>query len=136
MSGDFLSQYLASQTGLWQGSGQLSACATLIRSRGSDLASSSSMSVRASMLGGSPGPPRTSGDGAIDPLGPAEGAAHHRRRIVDVLWGKDVCVDVENGIHTAVRKVRHALRTILPAIPSFSRRSVEEATASVRPSKW
>ena len=32
-----------------------------------------------------------------------------RSQIVDVLWGKDVCVDVENGIHTAVRKVRHAL---------------------------
>jgi TolB-like protein/Tfp pilus assembly protein PilF len=32
-----------------------------------------------------------------------------RSQIVDALWGKDVFVDVENGIHTAVRKVRHAL---------------------------
>jgi TolB-like protein/Flp pilus assembly protein TadD len=32
-----------------------------------------------------------------------------RSEIIDALWGKDVFVDVENGIHTAVRKVRHAL---------------------------
>lgn len=32
-----------------------------------------------------------------------------REEIADVLWGKDVFVDVEQGINTAVRKVRIAL---------------------------
>jgi DNA-binding winged helix-turn-helix (wHTH) protein len=32
-----------------------------------------------------------------------------REQIADVLWGKDVFVDVEQGINTAVRKVRLAL---------------------------
>lgn len=32
-----------------------------------------------------------------------------RAEIVDRLWGKDVFVDVETGVHTAVRKVRQAL---------------------------
>jgi TolB-like protein/Tfp pilus assembly protein PilF len=32
-----------------------------------------------------------------------------RGEIVDALWGEGVFVDVENGIHTAVRKVRRAL---------------------------
>lgn len=32
-----------------------------------------------------------------------------RREIVDRLWGPDVFVDVEAGIHTAIRKVRQAL---------------------------
>jgi TolB-like protein/DNA-binding winged helix-turn-helix (wHTH) protein/cytochrome c-type biogenesis protein CcmH/NrfG len=30
--------------------------------------------------------------------------------IVDRLWGKEVFVDVETGVHTAIRKVRQALR--------------------------
>ena len=33
-----------------------------------------------------------------------------RGDIVDRLWGKDVFVDVETGVHTAVRKIRQALR--------------------------
>ncbi len=33
-----------------------------------------------------------------------------RADIVDRLWGKDVFVDVETGVHTAVRKIRQALR--------------------------
>jgi TolB-like protein/DNA-binding winged helix-turn-helix (wHTH) protein/Tfp pilus assembly protein PilF len=33
-----------------------------------------------------------------------------RMEIVDRLWGKDVFVDVETGVHTAIRKVRQALR--------------------------
>ena len=33
-----------------------------------------------------------------------------REEIVERLWGKDVFVDVETGIHTAVRKIRQALR--------------------------
>ena len=33
-----------------------------------------------------------------------------RAEIVDRLWGKDVFVDVDTGVHTAVRKIRQALR--------------------------
>jgi TolB-like protein/DNA-binding winged helix-turn-helix (wHTH) protein/Flp pilus assembly protein TadD len=33
-----------------------------------------------------------------------------RGEIVDRLWGPDVFVDVETGVHTAVRKIRQALR--------------------------
>jgi DNA-binding winged helix-turn-helix (wHTH) protein len=33
-----------------------------------------------------------------------------RTEIVDRLWGKDVFVDVETGVHTAIRKIRQALR--------------------------
>lgn len=33
-----------------------------------------------------------------------------REEIVDRLWGTDVFVDVETGVHTAVRKIRRALR--------------------------
>jgi TolB-like protein/DNA-binding winged helix-turn-helix (wHTH) protein/Flp pilus assembly protein TadD len=33
-----------------------------------------------------------------------------REDIIDRLWGKDVFVDVETGVHTAVRKIRRALR--------------------------
>jgi DNA-binding winged helix-turn-helix (wHTH) protein len=32
-----------------------------------------------------------------------------REQIADALWGKDVFVDVEQGINTAVRKIRRAL---------------------------
>ncbi len=41
-----------------------------------------------------------------------------RTEIVDRLWGKDVFVDVETGIHTAIRKIRQALRDSAEA-PSF-----------------
>jgi DNA-binding winged helix-turn-helix (wHTH) protein len=39
---------------------------------------------------------------------------HHRQlvtreQIAEVLWGKDVFVDVEQGINTAIRKIRIAL---------------------------
>jgi len=39
---------------------------------------------------------------------------HHRElvtreQIADALWGKDIFVDVEQGINTAIRKVRMAL---------------------------
>src|SRR5215470_12847170 len=33
-----------------------------------------------------------------------------RDQIVDRLWGKDVFVDTDNGINTAIRKIRHALK--------------------------
>jgi len=32
-----------------------------------------------------------------------------REQIADLLWGKDVFVDVEQGINTAIRKIRIAL---------------------------
>jgi TolB-like protein/DNA-binding winged helix-turn-helix (wHTH) protein/Tfp pilus assembly protein PilF len=41
-----------------------------------------------------------------------------REEIVDALWGKDVFVDVETGVHTAIRKVRQALRDS-PEAPTF-----------------
>jgi TolB-like protein/DNA-binding winged helix-turn-helix (wHTH) protein/Tfp pilus assembly protein PilF len=41
-----------------------------------------------------------------------------RSEIVDRLWGKDVFVDVETGVHTAIRKVRQALRDS-PDVPTF-----------------
>ena len=41
-----------------------------------------------------------------------------RAEIVDVLWGKDVFVDVENGVNTAIRKLRQALRDS-PDAPTF-----------------
>lgn len=40
----------------------------------------------------------------------SEGRVVSRADIVDRLWGKDVFVDTEHGINTAVRKVRTALR--------------------------
>jgi DNA-binding winged helix-turn-helix (wHTH) protein len=33
-----------------------------------------------------------------------------REDIIERLWGKDVFVDVETGVHTAIRKIRRALR--------------------------
>jgi TolB-like protein/DNA-binding winged helix-turn-helix (wHTH) protein/Flp pilus assembly protein TadD len=33
-----------------------------------------------------------------------------REEIIEALWGKDVFVDVETGVHTAIRKIRQALR--------------------------
>src|SRR5687768_6814002 len=41
-----------------------------------------------------------------------------RTQIVDALWGKDVFVDVENGVNTAIRKLRQALRDA-PDTPTF-----------------
>lgn len=41
-----------------------------------------------------------------------------RGEIVERLWGKDVFVDVETGVHTAIRKIRQALRDSAEA-PSF-----------------
>ena len=41
-----------------------------------------------------------------------------RSEIIDRLWGKDVFVDVETGVHTAIRKVRQALRDS-PDAPTF-----------------
>jgi DNA-binding winged helix-turn-helix (wHTH) protein len=41
-----------------------------------------------------------------------------RSQIVDALWGKEVFVDVENGVNTAIRKLRQALRDS-PDAPTF-----------------
>jgi len=41
-----------------------------------------------------------------------------RAEIVDVLWGRDVFVDVETGVHTAIRKIRKALHDS-PEAPVF-----------------
>jgi TolB-like protein/DNA-binding winged helix-turn-helix (wHTH) protein len=41
-----------------------------------------------------------------------------RAEIIDQLWGKDVFVDVDTGVHTAVRKIRQALRDSADA-PKF-----------------
>jgi TolB-like protein/DNA-binding winged helix-turn-helix (wHTH) protein/Flp pilus assembly protein TadD len=41
-----------------------------------------------------------------------------RSEIVDALWAKDVFVDVENGVNTAIRKLRQALRDA-PDAPRF-----------------
>jgi DNA-binding winged helix-turn-helix (wHTH) protein len=41
-----------------------------------------------------------------------------RNDIVDRLWGKDVFVDIESGVNTAISKVRQALRDS-PDAPAF-----------------
>lgn len=49
-----------------------------------------------------------------------EGTVVSRQEIVDRLWGKDVYVDTEHGINTAIRKIRQALRDD-PENPRFVR---------------
>ena len=39
-----------------------------------------------------------------------QGSVVSRQEIVDRLWGKEVFVDTEHGINTAIRKIRQALR--------------------------
>jgi TolB-like protein/DNA-binding winged helix-turn-helix (wHTH) protein len=43
-------------------------------------------------------------------LAEKEGSVATRREIIERLWGKDVFVDTEHGINTAIRKIRMALR--------------------------
>ncbi len=43
-------------------------------------------------------------------LAEKEGSIATRQEIVERLWGKEVFVDTEHGINTAVRKIRQALR--------------------------
>lgn len=43
-------------------------------------------------------------------LAEKDGNVVTRQEIIDRLWGKDVFVDTEHGINTAVRKIRQALR--------------------------
>jgi TolB-like protein/DNA-binding winged helix-turn-helix (wHTH) protein len=47
-----------------------------------------------------------------------QGSVVTRQEIVDRLWGKDVFVDTEHGINTAIRKVRQALKDD-PVNPRF-----------------
>ena len=47
-----------------------------------------------------------------------EGCVVMREEIVDRLWGKDVFLDTEHGINTAIRKIRNALRDD-PETPRF-----------------
>ena len=39
-----------------------------------------------------------------------DGKVVSRQEIIERLWGKDVFVDTEHGINTAIRKIRSALR--------------------------
>ena len=65
-----------------------------------------------------------------------------RSQIVDVLWGKDVFVDVENGVNTAIRKLRQALRdspdspTFIETVPGKGYRFIAtvEVVSDVEPS--
>src|SRR5687767_4584866 len=41
-----------------------------------------------------------------------------RAEIIDRLWGKDVFIEVDTGVNTAIRKVRQALRDS-PDAPGF-----------------
>lgn len=43
-------------------------------------------------------------------LAEKDGNLVSRQEIIDRLWGKDVFVDTEHGINTAIRKIRTALR--------------------------
>src|SRR5271168_3362760 len=43
-------------------------------------------------------------------LAEKNGSVVSRQEIIDRLWGKDVFVDTEHGINTAIRKVRQALK--------------------------
>ena len=65
-----------------------------------------------------PGPAGAAADGPAHPAGRASGSARPGGDIVDRLWGKDVFVDVETGVHTAIRKMRQALSDS-PEAPTF-----------------
>jgi len=60
-----------------------------------------------------------------------------RADIIDKLWGKDVFVDVETGVHTAARKIRQALGdsaeapTFLETVPGKGYRFI--APVDIRP---
>lgn len=66
-----------------------------------------------------------------------------REQIADVLWGKDVFVDVEQGINTVIRKIRMALeddagqprylQTVVGRGYRFVARIVEEEAIDVGP---
>jgi TolB-like protein/DNA-binding winged helix-turn-helix (wHTH) protein/Flp pilus assembly protein TadD len=51
-------------------------------------------------------------------LAEKQGDIATRQEIIERLWGKDVFVDTEHGINTAIRKIRQALRDD-PELPRF-----------------
>src|SRR5262245_25373163 len=63
-----------------------------------------------------------------------------RQEIVDAIWGRDVVLDVDNALNTAIRKVRQALRDdpadphYIETIPSKGYRFIGAVTAAPRPS--
>ena len=63
-----------------------------------------------------------------------------RADIVERLWGKDVFVDVDTGVHTAIRKIRQALGDSISApafvetVPSKGYRFVADVEVVSRPS--
>ena len=59
-----------------------------------------------------------------------------REEIIEKLWGRDVFLDTDNGINTAIRKVRQALRDD-PEQPRFVQTKLSPArdTASLHPSE-
>src|SRR6476660_3644426 len=65
-----------------------------------------------------------------------------RKEIVDHLWAKDVFVDVETGVNTAISKIRQALRdsadapAFLETVPGKGYRFIAavEVIPSARPS--
>jgi TolB-like protein/DNA-binding winged helix-turn-helix (wHTH) protein/Flp pilus assembly protein TadD len=64
-----------------------------------------------------------------------------RSEIIDRLWGKDVFVDVETGVHTAIRKVRQALRdspdapTCVETVPGKGYRFIATVEVSGTPAE-
>src|ERR1700688_2726987 len=59
-----------------------------------------------------------------------------REEIIEKLWGRGVFLDTDNGINTAIRKVRQALRDD-PEQPRFVQTKLSPArdTASLHPSE-
>jgi DNA-binding winged helix-turn-helix (wHTH) protein len=57
-----------------------------------------------------------------------------REQIADRLWGKDIFVDVEQGINTAIRKIRRAVKDN-SSQPQFLQTVVGKGYRFVAPSK-
>ena len=94
-------------------------CRRPIRARPSASATSSSMSRRTRLR--RQGRPVKLGRQPMDLLillVESRGQLVSRSDIVERLWGKDVFVDVETGVNTAISKVRQALRDS-PDAPAF-----------------
>src|SRR5260221_8540662 len=62
-----------------------------------------------------------------------------RAEIIDRLWGKDVFVDVETGVNTAISKIRQVLRdstdnpVFVETVPGKGYRFVAAVEAGARP---
>ena len=62
-----------------------------------------------------------------------------RQEIIETIWGRDVVLDVDNALNTAIRKVRHALRDdpaharYVETISSKGYRFIAAVTAAPRP---